>query len=473
MQNIKKSDHTQVLIEAKLKEKFEAIDHQLPNWAGELKRDSTCFAYFYFKNKLKKRWRNRFYQDIILNDKSKRIVVCISRQMGKSTMAAIKAFHTAYYYPNKTVVIISNTKPQAIELIRRIKELMRSGTFDDFKSLLPTQRDSRSEIIIGHNNGKDESRIISVPATDAARGYTADLVIVDEGAFIENGDYIFTQVIEPMTQATKGDILLLSTPNGRVGYFYDAFASKHWSSYQFDWKANPENTQEEMDRKKDTMTSLAFEAEYEAKFLTSQSAYFKHSEIHNSVSKLAGTGALSTHQPMSVGVDFGKIHDKSVMIIGYIINPTDDPSKHIIRVSERREKPLGTEYCEVIGELKHIGKNLKPTNMILDASGVGEVPAEILAKEAGLVTESIKFSIQKKMEIFSNLKILFQQGRIQIPGDKQMINELELFEYKYTDSGNMMLHAREGHHDDEVDALGLMAWGLTRAINPPVTIQII
>lgn len=460
------------LVKVKLKAKFEVVDYRLSNWAGEIRRDPTVFAYFWFKDRKGEKFRCRFYQDMILNDKSKRICVCISRQMGKSTMAAIKAFHQAYCIPNQTIVIVSSTKPQAVELIKKIKDLMYSGNFTNFRELLPSARDSKSELVIIHENGK-ESRIISIPATDAGRGYTADLVIVDEAAFIENGDYIFRQVIEPMTQATKGTILLLSTPNGSIGYFYDCFNSPYWSSYQFDWTFNPENTKEEMEQKKLEMTSLAFESEYEAKFTTSKSAYFKHDEIYKSISALAGCGAVTTNQPMAIGVDFGKIHDKSVIMIGYIINPKEDASKHIIRVLERREKPLGTEYAAVIGELKYIGKTLKPTIFVLDASGVGEVPAEILSKESGLITEPIKFSIQKKMEIFSNLKILFQQGRIQIPNEKEMINQLELFEYTYTESGNLKLHAREGYHDDECDALGLMAWGLTRAINPPVSIQII
>ena len=454
-----------------LMKKFQLIETKGYNWAGHLKLDPTCFAYFFFRNEKGFHFKCREYQDMIINDTSKRLVVCIARQMGKSTMAAIKAFHEAYFGNNKTIVVVSSTKPQAMELIHRLKQLMRSAKYTDFKELLPSLKESRSEIVIKGNKEGTQSRIISVPATDAARGYTADLVIVDEAAFIENGDYIFNQVVEPMTQATDGDIILLSTPNGRQGFFYDCFMSEFWSSYQFDWTANPDNTKERMDIKKSTMTALAYQSEYEAKFTAPMAAYFITNEISRAISESAGKGAIA-QRLISIGVDFGKIHDKCVINIGTIINPLDPPNKHIIRVIERIVKPLGTNYAQIIGEIKVLAKKLKPRIIVLDATGVGEGPSDILA-QGGLPVEPVKFSIQSKVDIFSNLKILFEQGRIQIPENKELINQLEIFSYEYTTSGNMKLHAPEGQHDDECDALALMVWGLTSAISPPVTIKFI
>ena len=82
--------------------------------------------------------------------------------------------------------------------------------------------------------------ITNTHATDAARGYSPNVVICDEMAFWENALYIFNQVIEPMVLQTKGKILCLSTPNGRLGPFWDIFnkdseVSKYWDKYSFDW----------------------------------------------------------------------------------------------------------------------------------------------------------------------------------------------------------------------------------------------
>lgn len=454
-----------------LAKKWQIVDSELPNFLGYIRADPTLFAYHYFNDDKGNQFKARSYQDIILNDQSKRIVVCISRQMGKTTMSAIKAIYTAMFNPGTTVIVISRTKPQSAEIVRRIKTLMRTGRYTDFKEFFPSQKESQTEIVLKLKGGK-QSRILCVPATDAARGYTANMVIVDEAAFIENGDYIFEQVIEPMTMETDGSIMLLSTPNGRRGFFYESFKNKHWNSYQFDYRANPNNTELKMEIKRSSMTRLAFMSEYEAKFITSKSAYFNVNEIGRAFSSLAGQGA-TTQNPLSVGVDFGKIHDKCVIMIGTIINPNDTPDKHIIRLLERRVKPLGTNYAQIIGELRFIAKTLKPSIMVLDATGVGESPADILAQESGMIVEPIKFTIQSKIDIFSNLKVLFEQGRMQIPNETELKNQLEMFEYEYTLLGNMKLHAPEREHDDECDALALMTWGLTRGRNPPVTMEII
>ena len=55
--------------------------------------------------------------------------------------------------------------------------------------------------------------------------------------------------------------------------------------------------------------------------------------------------------------------------------------------------------------------------------------------------------------------------RIQIPDEKKLINELEQFQYKISEvnQDRIMLHAPEGGHDDEVDSLALMAYGLTKS----------
>lgn len=57
-----------------------------------------------------------------------------------------------------------------------------------------------------------------------------------------------------------------------------------------------------------------------------------------------------------------------------------------------------------------------------------------------------------------------QQKRIQIPDSRDLREQLEVFEYTLSEinQDRMKLHAAEGYHDDEVDALALMTYGLTK-----------
>lgn len=459
----------------KTNKKFELFDRLMETnkskALGYLKYDPSLFAYFFFKNSMHERFKVLPFQDMILNDESTRILLCCARQIGKTTTVAIKALHYAYFNSPKNIIIVSATKNQSKEVIYRMRQLLRTARFTTWTELSPTARDSKSELVIRSKDKKSQSRIISLPATDAGRGYTADIAIVDEAAFIENGDYIFNQVVEPMTSRTKGSIMLLSTPNGKRGFFWNCYHSDYYSVYHFDWQVNPETKEEEMKEKRTRMTTREFQAEYEARFVASKSAYFTHEEIKKAISDEADRGVI-TINPIAVGVDFGKINDKSIIMIGTIENPEAPQHEQTIKVLKRIVKPLGTNYADIIGELKAINQMYHPSIFVLDATGVGEGPSDLLIKE-GIPVEPIRFSWQKKANIFSNLKIFFEQKRIKIPNELELIDQLEMFEYEYTESGVIKLHHPLGGHDDECDSLALMTWGLSSAMTPPVSMSFI
>jgi len=426
--------------------------------------DPTIFAYRFFKDDRGNPLKVYPHQDLILNDPSKQILLNIARQTGKSTAAAIKAIHTAYWNTNALIIIMSATKPQALEVVRKIKTYLLTSDVS-FKTLMPRNKENKAEGELKNPGAKTISRIISVPATDGARGYSPDLVICDDMAFWEDADTIFNQVVQPMVDATGGSILALSTPNGRHGPHWNCYNSKHWSAYHFDWHANPLNTQERMDMKKDTMTTLQFKAEYEADFVSSQSSYFTMNEVTQSIHVDAGSG-WKGEKNICVGVDFGKLHDKCVIDIGTIMNVSEPKNKHIIRLLDHRVKPLGTSYASVINELKSINSSLRPNIFMLDATGVGEGPFDVLRAD-GVPVEAFKFSLFSKITIMNNLKILMQQHRVQIPDEKEILSQLEMFEYEASEKGGVAqpkLHAPEGKHDDEVDALALMSYGLTTSL---------
>lgn len=430
---------------------------------GYLKLDPSIFTYHFLRNPRGEPLKVYPHQDLILNDNSKKKLLNIARQTGKSTVAAIEAMHRSYWNDNTLVLIMSSTKPQALEVIRKIKFFMNTSRFTTWKELMPKKKESKAEIEIKNPGKRTYSRIISVPATDAARGYSPNLVICDELAFWPEPE-IFNEVVLPMVDATDGDIMGLSTPNGRHGPHWDAYNSKYWSVYHFDYTANPLNLRPNFKEEKlATMTELQWRAEYLAEFVSSRDSYFTETEINNSKNSEANQGWKG--EPFcAVGVDFGKLHDKCVIDIGCILDTKEKKNKQVIRLLDRRVKPLGTDYATVINEIQAINESIRPSIFMLDATGVGEGPADVL-KQVGVPVEAFKFSLFTKVTIMNNLKILMQQGRLQIPNDKELIDQLEMFEYEASKSGgvaNPKLHAPEGQHDDEVDALALLCWALSK-----------
>ena len=450
-----------------LQRKFDLIDKKPAGWIGYLKLDPTIFAYNFFTNEAGEPFKTLPHQDLILNDTSQLRLLNLSRGAGKSTIAAIESTTTAYWNDNALVLIMSSTKPQALEVIRTIKTFLNTSRFTTWKELMPKGKENKAEIEIRNPGKKTFSRIISVPATDAARGYSPNLIICDELAFWEDHT-IFPKVVLGMLNRVDGirrRILSLSTPNGRHGAFWECYNSPGWSVYDFGWRINPYNTDEKMQILRDNMTALEFRSEYEADFISSQSSYFTYSEIQNSIHKESNQG-FKGEVNCAVGVDFGKIHDFCVIEIGCIINPNEDRNKQIIRVLDRRVKPLGTDYAVILAELKSLNQVIKPNVFVIDATGVGEAPGDIL-RASGLPVETFKFSLYSKISIMNNMKILMQQKRLQIPDEKELINQLELFEYEASERGGVAqpkLHAPIGKHDDEVDALALLCHGLSRGL---------
>ncbi len=457
-----------------LKKKFEAFDKLLENKKGALgymKKDPTLFAYFFFKDDKGDRFKALPWQDKFLNSIKKRIMLVIARQAGKSTTAGILALHKAYFNPGYTILVVSRTKEQAMELVYRMRRFLNTSRFTIWKELIPNKKENKREIILKSADKNVESRIIVVPATDAALGYSANVVIGDEAARWENGDYIFKEVIEPTTTWTKGSIYLLSTPAGKHGFFYECFnLPEIWEIYHFGWRINPYLTEEYMRQKRKLHTTMSWAINYKAQFVASENSYFTVDEIQNSIHRDAGIGWRG-ETSCAVGVDFGKVNDNSVIYIGTIINKNDDWNKQIVRVLDRRVKPLGTDYAVVLEELKAINKSIQPNISVLDVTS-GEVPSDILRKE-GLNVDPFKFTIQSKVEIMNNLKVLMQQHRLQIPNTKPLIEQLEVFEYNISkiNQDRVKLHAPIGYHDDEVDALALMCHGLRSAT--PLSVEFV
>ena len=83
------------------------------------------------------------------------------------------------------------------------------------------------------------------------------------------------------------------------------------------------------------------------------------------------------------------------------------------------------------------------------------IPNKALDKVIG-----VTFTIKTKIDIYSNLKILMEQGKLKFPKHPKLISQLLDFRYETTESGNMKLHHSEGGHDDCTDALALAAYGL-------------
>lgn len=156
----------------------------------------------------------------LLRSQARQAIVVASRQIGKTTCAGVLSLHTALYQVPSTTLIVSPTLRQSQEAFRSVRD--RLGVLAMQADMLEGESALRVEFANG-------SRIVALPGNPATvRGYAADLVILDEAAFIE--DDLFNAVV-PMTATTGGRLFLLSTPNGQSGVFWTIWTDANGSDW--------------------------------------------------------------------------------------------------------------------------------------------------------------------------------------------------------------------------------------------------
>lgn len=246
----------------------------------------------------------------ILNKNGERyrfLSVAIGRQSGKSFLAKVTILDHAINQ-NHRCMWVAPTIPTARQHWNELVNLVT-------KAGVPTTRISQAAKEISFEGGGFIS-IRSAVEPDTLRGATLDLVILDEAAFYRNGEYLFYSVILPMVSASRGNILLLSTPNGR-NYFWRIWKLGQGNDeYHKSWRASsyasPYQDKKLLDRLKETMPEYQWLEEFMAEFLADSGGVFTGSD--------AAAKVKFMHQPdpkasYVAGIDFGFNHDATCFTV--------------------------------------------------------------------------------------------------------------------------------------------------------------
>lgn len=143
--------------------------------------------------------------------KPKLLLTC--RQAGKSTIIAGKVESTCRYEGGSDALIVCPAQDQSKEVMHKLKDFTRMHG-DPMLS-----QDAVYEMA-----WKNGSRVMALPGSErSVRGYSDPrFIILDEGARILDATY---KAAVPMTAGGKTEILALSTPWGKRGWFWKAWTS--------------------------------------------------------------------------------------------------------------------------------------------------------------------------------------------------------------------------------------------------------
>ena len=385
------------------------------------------------------------YQSRLLCDGSKRIVVCMGRQTGKTTITAAKAIWFAYVHPGTTTLIVSPSLRQSIILFDRILSFIYSN------KILFASVKRKTRTIIQLDNG---SQIIALPCSaHRLRGHTAHNLIVDEAAFLP--DEIITQILFPMLATTGGNLVLLSTPWGRENVFYRAFSDPSYSVHHVKSSECPLISREFLEEQRQNMTSMAYDMEYNAFFVEPASSYFTQELIKGCINPEMEleTDIEKVSFPSGdyyLGCDLGKLNDYSVIAI---VKKVGD----VIQLVFLKEFPLETPYSHVIGFIVRAEQKFRFRKVLIDRSGVGEAVLEELKDLPNV--EGASFSVEKKAEYLAYLRIRMEQGQFRMPYDRRLCAQINEQQYEYTKTGKLRFWHPTNSHDDQLWSLALAVYG--------------
>jgi hypothetical protein len=196
------------------------------------------------------------WQARLVNEPPKRLLCCCGRQVGKSTAAAVCALNAAIYQAPATVIMVSPSQRQSIELYR---------AFHGMYSRLPGRPAAQYETLtrLELENG---SRIISLPGSERTiRGLASvDLIVLDEAARVDDE---LLAAIRPMLAVSNGSLFALSTPAGKRGWFYEQWLRGiGWHRISIKSTECPRIDPEFLQQEREALGPLLFGQEYLCEF---------------------------------------------------------------------------------------------------------------------------------------------------------------------------------------------------------------
>jgi len=204
------------------------------------------------------------WQRDLLRSAARQVILNITRQGGKSTATAILSLHCAIYCPGALILMVSPSQRQSRELFAKT-----TGFLKAVEPVVELEEDNRLSATLAN-----KSRIVSLPGdARTVRGFSAPrLVIADEAAYV--ADELFT-AIRPMLAVSEGRLILMSTPAGRRGVFFETWErGEDWLRIRISASQCPRISAEFLDQERRELGPMLFSQEYENAFVDAASSAF-------------------------------------------------------------------------------------------------------------------------------------------------------------------------------------------------------
>lgn len=157
------------------------------------------------------------YQETLIKDyiKHRFNVILKARQLGISETTAAFAAWLMLFHRDKNVIVMATKSETAKNVIRKVATAIKK--LPSWLMMADVVTDNKLSIEL--SNG---SRIKAIATSgDAGRSEAVSLLIIDEAAFVENMEELWTGLLP--TVSAGGRVIILSTPNGVGNKFHQIY----------------------------------------------------------------------------------------------------------------------------------------------------------------------------------------------------------------------------------------------------------
>lgn len=417
----------------------------------------------------------------------------LPRQTGKTTTVGAYLLHYLLFNQNVNIGILANKQSTAMEILGRIRmayeylpKWLQQGIIEWNKGSIHLENGSRV--------------IAAATSSSAIRGFSFNVILLDEFAHVPTqiAEEFFTSVYPTITSGQSTKMFIISTPNGlNMFYYYWKGATNKQNNYvpfEVHWSQVPKypggplrDEKWKQDMIKQT-SEKQFQQEVECDFVGSSNTLISSQKLHSLVytKPLIRTkeGMNIYQEPiradenkekndhiyfMMVDVARGQGKDYSAFVM---VDVTEFPYKTVVTYRNNTVSPLLFPSI-----LKTVARKYNNAYILIESNDIGAQVADILhtdleyenliktamlGRKGQTITEGfgsaklsnlgVRSSVATKKVGCSVLKNLLEEDKL-IVEDADLISELTTFVAK-----KQSFEAEDGHHDDLVMCLVLLAW---------------
>jgi len=402
-----------------------------------------------------------------------------NRQSGKSWIASALLLNFALNNPGSYIGIVAPGWRQSKLVIRRIRYFLRK---------LPNEICPKPmRTVLYFSNGSIIEAFPNNP--DTIRGPTLDCIYWDESNFTPNDWDMYTAILFTIS-ATKGKVLISSTPWNTDSVFYKIFHSEEFSDFarsHVSWKQSMEpngpldkGTLEKI-RKQFGEDPWRWKREMEAEWAEDETAWLSQALITKCIATEKTLGEElelwpfeSVHSGCSLfgGLDLGRVKDYSVLAV-------IEKVKRNLFLRHLKIWPLDTSYASIIGYVKTVQDRWEGfAKLRIDATNQDYVVEDMQKSEIDNV-EGVRFSLPRKQEMATLLKQRMVENQFwfpyitwERPYRDELVTELNVERFELRKDGAISFNHPQGTHDDVWWAVALSLYATVEMTEEPTLIVI-